>query len=131
MPEHLHKKHFTLTQAQHLLPTIMPIMDELASLKRALDERGYDIYRHQYFGGGGPNGERFFPQELVRLVEIAKAIEEYGVLVKSMEDGLIDFPHIRSNGEEVYLCWKIGEKDIFFWHRIPDGFAGRKLVQEL
>ncbi|SRR5713101_3724583 len=129
--EYLHQKHFTLDQARRVLVGVVDLVEELTSLKRVLDERGYDIYRHQYFGGSGPNGERFFPPELVRLVEIAKNLDQQGVLVKGWDDGLIDFPHIRSNGEEVYLCWKVGEKDIRYWHRIPDGFAGRRSIQEL
>ena len=131
MPEYLHKKHFTLREAKQLLPAVKPLVEELVGLKRVLDERGYDISRHRYFGGSGPNGERAYPPELVRLVEIAQNIEHEGVLVKGVDEGLIDFPHIRSNGEEVYLCWKEGENDIFYWHRIPDGFAGRKSITEL
>jgi hypothetical protein len=51
--------------------------------------------------------------------------------VKSVDDGLIDFPHLRSNDEEVYLCWKLGESDIQFWHNIADGFSGRKPLKDL
>lgn len=131
MPEYLHNNHFTLDQACRLLSSVAPLVKELVALKQTLDERGYDIYRHQYFGGRGPNGDRFFPPQLVRLVEIAKNIEQRGILIKGLDEGLIDFPHIRSNGEEVYLCWKMGENDIHYWHRIPDGFAGRRPIEEL
>lgn len=131
MPEYLHKTHFTLDHARRMLANIAPLVDEIVSLKHILDEQGFDIYRHRHFGGTGPNGERFFPPELERLVDIAHSIEEKGVLIKSVDEGLIDFPHIRSNNEEVYLCWKIGERDIQYWHRIPDGFAGRRSIKEL
>lgn len=131
MPEFLHSKHFTLDQARRMLSGIRHLIEEIVRLKNKLDERGFDIYRHQYFGGTGPNGDRFFPAELERLVDIIKQLEKKGVLVKNLEDGLIDFPHVRSNNEEVYLCWKLGESDIMFWHRITDGFAGRKSIDEL
>jgi len=131
MAEYLHKKHFTVAQAKGLLTAIKPLAEELVGLKRVLDERGYDMHRHQYFGGSGPNGERAYPPELIRLVEIAQNIERKGVLIKGIDEGLIDFPHVRSNGEEVYLCWKVGEVDILYWHRIPDGFAGRRSITEL
>lgn len=131
MPEYLHKAHFALDRARNVLTELMPLVEEMISLKRELDERGYDIHRHQYFGGSGPNGERVYPEELVRIVELAQDIEKKGVLIKSIDEGLIDFPHIRSNGEEVYLCWKVGEDDIHFWHRIADGFAGRRPVEDL
>ena len=129
--EYLHKKHFTLEQASRMLTGIVHLIEELVELKKKLDVRGYDIYRHQYFGGSGPNGDRFYPPEVERIVAIVKNFEKKGIIIKSLEDGLIDFPHVRSNAEEVYLCWKLGESDIVFWHTIADGFAGRKPLNEL
>jgi len=129
--EYLHNKHFTLDQASRMLSGIKHLVEEIVTLKKELDEQGYDVYSHQYFGGSGRNGQRVFPQELERLVKIAKKLNQKGILLKSLDEGLIDFPHIRSNGEEVYLCWELGEDDIHFWHQIPDGFAGRKSVSEL
>ncbi|MBM2840365.1 MAG: hypothetical protein HW412_893, partial [Bacteroidetes bacterium] len=58
-------------------------------------------------------------------------LDARGIVVKGIDEGLIDFPHIRPNGEEVYLCWKLGEDDILSWHRIEDGFTGRKSIDQL
>ena len=129
--EYLHQNHFSLDHARRSLKDISILIEELVALKRKLDQRGYDIYRHQYFGGSGPNGEKVYPPEAERLVEIAREIDAKGILVKDLNRGLIDFPHIREDGEEIYLCWELGEGDIKFWHRIPDGFAGRKPIEEL
>jgi hypothetical protein len=131
MPELLHTIHFSLSEARALLLEIAPLVEELVSLKQKLDARGYDVYRHRYFGGSGPNGEKVYPPEVERLVEVSQDIESKGVLVKDLDQGLIDFPHMRDNGEEVYLCWKLGEGDIGYWHLIPDGFAGRRVIAEL
>jgi hypothetical protein len=79
----------------------------------------------------GPNGDGRFPDELETMIELLKGLDQQGIIVKGLDEGLIDFPCIRSNGEEVYLCWKLGEDDIRYWHRIPDGFAGRKGIEEL
>lgn len=114
-----------------MVPVVDSLVVELVELKRTLDEKGYDVYRHTYFGGVGPNGERFYPQELVRLVEIVRKLDTKGILVKGLDEGLIDFPYIRDNGEEVYLCWKLGEKTINYWHRIPDGYLGRQSIANL
>jgi len=127
----LHPKHFTVEEAQAVLADVIPKIEVLVSLKKSLDAKGYNIYRHQYFGGMGPNGDRFFPPELEKLVEIAKDFEAKGIVIKSLNEGLIDFPHIRSNQEEVYLCWKLGEKGIGFWHSLSTGFAGRKPLADL
>ena len=82
-------------------------------------------------GGIGPNGTGVFPKEMEELVEIVQKITNYGVQVKGVDNGLLDFPYIRRNGEEVYLCWMQGEEQIRYWHRIPDGFSGRKSISEL
>jgi len=54
-------------------------------------------------------------------------IDEIGVQVKDLERGLLDFPCVME-GQTVLLCWKLGEKEISFWHTLEDGFAGRKPV---
>ena len=127
----LHSRHFTLTEANSLLNEIRPFIEEMVDLKYKLGDKGYDVYRHQYFGGEGPNGTGTFPEEMERLIDVIKSVVTYGILVKNLDSGLIDFPHLRTNGEEVYLCWRLGEKDISFWHKIPDGFQGRKNIEEL
>jgi hypothetical protein len=127
----LHPKHFTLNQARTKLMAILPLIKELVGLKKALNEKGFDAHRHTYFGGSGPNGERFYPKELERLVDIVKMLSDDGIQVKGLDQGLIDFPHVRENGEEVYLCFLLGEDDILYWHPIDDGFAGRQPIGDL
>jgi hypothetical protein len=127
----VHDHHFTLAEAEALLPRVKPLVDELVGLKSALDDKGYDIHRHRYFGGIGPNGDRAHPPELDRLVEILRTIDTMGVVVKGIDQGLIDFPALRANGEEVYLCYQAGEVRIRWWHPIDVGFAGRRPIAEL
>src|SRR5262245_65043753 len=52
-------------------------------------------------------------------------IEESGVHLKDIQLGLVDFPAER-DGEVIYLCWQFGEPEVAFWHRVEDGFAGRR-----
>jgi len=54
-------------------------------------------------------------------------IEDLGIVVKDLDVGLIDFPTLY-RGREVYLCWRMDEADIDFWHGTQEGFAGRKLI---
>ncbi len=131
MSVYLHKKHFSLDEARKELTSVHAVAARLMELTRDLDRKGWDVRRHRYFGGTGPNGDGAFPAEVETLVQMVKGLEERGILVKGLEEGLIDFPHVRENGEEVYLCWKVGENDILWWHRIPDGYAGRKPIEEL
>lgn len=127
----LHDIHFTLEEANNKLDEIRNLVELMISLKKKLDGKGYDVFNHQYFGGYGPNGEGVFPAEMEEMVDIVKKISNDGVLIKGIDAGLIDFPHIRKSGEEVYLCWKQGEGDIAYWHSIPEGFAGRRTISEL
>jgi hypothetical protein len=64
-----------------------------------------------------------------RLVEIVNRIQETGVLVKDLDIGLVDFPSLLE-GEEIYLCWKLGEDHIDFWHGVDEGFTGRKPIDD-
>jgi hypothetical protein len=128
---YLHSRHFSLEEANTILDEIKPQVEEMIKLKRRLDSKGYDVYNHQYFGGSGPNGKGVFPDELEKLVEIVKEISSKGVLIKGIDNGLVDFPHIRKDGNEVYLCWKFNEGEIAYWHTIAEGFAGRRNINEL
>lgn len=126
-----HQIHFTLAEARAALTHVKPVLEEIVQLKRHLDAKGFDVYRHQYFGGLGPNGQRSFPAEMERLVALIRELDKLGIQMKSLDEGLIDFPHIRKNGEEVYLCFKFGEEEIRFWHTVESGFAGRRPLHEL
>ena len=54
-------------------------------------------------------------------------LAELGVAVKDLDIGLLDFP-ARRDGEDVELCWHVGEEAVEFWHRIGEGYAGRKPI---
>ncbi len=63
----------------------------------------------------------------VALEQAIQRVQELGCLVKDLNTGLIDFPTL-FQGEEVYLCWKLGEPGIRFWHGVDEGFRGRKPI---
>jgi hypothetical protein len=123
-------KHFTLDEARAALVEIIPKLNEIARLKKILDSKGYDVHKHQYFGGMGPNGQKFFPIEMEQLVEIVAGLNKQAVEVKDLGTGLIDFPAIRANGQEVLLCFKLPETTINFWHTLEGGFTGRRPVKD-
>lgn len=54
-----------------------------------------------------------------------ETLEKTGVMVKSLEQGLLDFPSKRFD-KDVWLCWKYGETEVGFWHEMDSGFMGRK-----
>lgn len=65
---------------------------------------------------------------ITKFYESVEILENTGVVVKSIEQGLLDFPSKRFD-EEVWLCWKYGETEIKFWHKKDSGFMGRKPIE--
>jgi hypothetical protein len=84
-------------------------------------------------GNGGdlsPGEVRDAAEDVARqadaIAECLRQINELGVQVKDFREGLLDFPARRGDGEDVLLCWKVGEPEVAFWHGLEEGFAGRK-----
>ncbi|HEX6561223.1 MAG TPA: DUF2203 domain-containing protein [Nitrososphaera sp.] len=65
---------------------------------------------------------------VTNLYKAIEALEATGVMLKSVDEGLLDFPSKRFD-EEVWLCWKAGEDEIKFWHGKDEGFMGRKPLE--
>jgi len=65
---------------------------------------------------------------ITKFYESVEILENTGVVVKSIEQGLLDFPSKRFD-EEIWLCWKYGETEIRFWHEKDSGFLGRKPIE--
>jgi hypothetical protein len=64
-----------------------------------------------------------------RLRTAIQQVQDIGCIVKDLDTGLIDFPTL-FRGVEVYLCWKLGEPAIEFWHGVEEGFRGRKAIDQ-
>jgi len=65
--------------------------------------------------------------EFYKRIEV---LENKGIIIKDLDEGLIDFLSFIDN-REVFLCWKAGEKSIEHFHEIHDGFTGRRSIKEL
>jgi hypothetical protein len=75
--------------------------------------------------------EREAMTEIVRRMEAAvRQIDAWGVTLRDIGTGLVDFPAL-ANGRPIWLCWRLGEDDIAFWHELDAGIAGRKPLIEL
>lgn len=125
-----YKKHFTIEEAQQILAQIRPQVETILRLKRQLDRLSYDPYQKRYTIAH-LDSIKPYPRAMEELVHIVTELHDRGIIVKGLDEGLIDFPHVRSGGEEVYLCWKAGESALKFWHKLQDGFAGRKPLNEI
>ena len=120
---------FTVSEANELLAELRPLAEEMVAHRRALAEAAES--RAQLAGRIAGNGGGMEPQELVDVHEaiereagaVARIVEEiqsHGVLVKDLDQGLLDFPALRGE-EEVLLCWCVGEEEIGYWHGLEEG----------
>ncbi len=125
-----YEKHFDLEEARNLIPMLKKKLIVMRNLALILKANGFDIYTGKYSIGFHPETYNEFPSAFIKLQDLVKEIHFKGIEIKGIESGLVDFPAIRENGEEVYLCWKMDEKDIEFWHGIKDGFVGRHHIDE-
>jgi hypothetical protein len=128
-------RYFTPDEANELLPKVRAGAETLVEHRRALVEATAKRAElaTRIAGNGGdfdPQEPRELEEELEREAEaVARAVsslEELGVQVKDLDRGLVDFPALRANGEEVLLCWQVGENEVAFWHGLEEGFPGRK-----
>ncbi len=125
-----HERHFSVAEARALLERLRPHIERMVALVRQLDESGFDVHLRQYRWGWNPDTLGPYPPAFYEVMEIVRMIHAAGVLVKRLDEGLVDFPHIRDDGEEVYLCWKLGEPTLAYWHPRDTGFAGRRPLAE-
>jgi len=132
-------RFFTLQQAEKLLPEVEAALRDAIVLKAEYEEAGKDwrnfSQRIHLLGGVLVDHTKLLDKKqqrescAQRLKESIEKIQEFGCLVKDLDMGLIDFPTML-NGVEVYLCWKLGEPGIQFWHGVEEGFRGRKSIDQ-
>jgi hypothetical protein len=128
-------RYFTVDQANRLLPELIPLLEELRDMKRQLDElRGDQSALREKARTNGHNRaaeiagvSRQIEQIMARSREQVAKIQALGVVVKDIDSGLVDFLSL-SRGRRIYLCWKLGEPAVEFWHDLDTGFAGRQPI---
>jgi hypothetical protein len=126
------RKYFTVEQANRTLPLVRSIIRDVTELASDLRDRYERLSRYQNSqGGSAAHDEELeqmqaeFQRDQERMHEYEAELRHLGVELKDYFTGLIDFPCWMDN-REVYLCWKLGEQEVGYWHEIEAGFAGRQ-----
>jgi hypothetical protein len=127
------KRYFTLEQANKMLPLVKAIVSDLVKHYGDLCERRdrLAIIRGRGNESRGPYREELdevndqLERDADRLKELVEELAELGVEFKDPNLGLVDFPAL-IEGREVYLCWKLGEPEVQFWHELEAGYQGRQ-----
>jgi hypothetical protein len=132
-------RRFTHAEAQRLLPEIGRLLRDALGAKQEFQEAEKAIQemseRVMLMGGVMVDRERALTARSRRdaagamLKGAVEAVQDTGCLIKDLDIGLVDFPTL-FKGVEVYLCWKLGEPGIAFWHGVDEGFRGRKAIDQ-
>ncbi len=132
-------RYFTLAQAQALVPKLEERLRRAVSLKASLAEAAGELdaesERIRMSGGAQVDRQKQFEtvsrrdMAAAHLRDVLESLQESGCQVKDLDMGLLDFPTL-FRGEEVCLCWKLGEPEIRFWHGTQEGYRGRKPIDQ-
>ena len=123
------KKLFTLDEANSVVPQLLDFVPKIQKLSISLNKDFPDIKNARdkaKWNGGSDQGVDYL-NAVLKYNDLMNKIEEIGCEIKGIREGLIDFPSLRE-GREVYLCWRMPEKEILFWHDLNAGFTGRKPI---
>jgi len=105
---------FTPRQANESLPEVRQITERILAIKKDADMKTDDDA---------------MTQAMQALQKEIQKLEDLGCVLKDMTTGLVDFPAVRL-GTRAWLCWRLGEERVRFWHALHEGFAGREPVDE-
>ncbi|HLW47072.1 MAG TPA: DUF2203 domain-containing protein [bacterium] len=131
-------RYFTLPEAQALLPRLREVLEALRRTRDAatLKKTQIDLLWKRLEGGEAVLGTIGDEQKQMdslasRLTAIAEDVEKIGCVLRDVDAGLVDFPARVRGGRTVFLCWRLGEPEIAFWHGTNEGFTGRKPLADL
>jgi hypothetical protein len=125
----LNNEHsFTPQEASKLLPDIKPRIKELIDKKRVIASLNAELERYSLLRirSSDLSEKASLLDTLVeQMTRKIAELEDLGVKVKDLDSGLVDFPADRY-GDKVMLCWRYGESEVSFWHKLNEGFVNRK-----
>ena len=122
MPE----KFYSVEEANALVPKLKPLLERIRATQEELaqDKTVAAVREKASHNGGGLPARHL--SELTRTLESdMHQLQEWGIVLRDPTIGLIDFFHERK-GETVFLCWKLGEGRVEWWHPVETGIAGRQ-----
>jgi hypothetical protein len=133
-PVEVKRKYFTIEEANKALPLVRVIVNDIVSQERIVNElrqRLTDVMSDRW----RPSGDHYSEELAQSQAEMAAQEEKLGAFIdeltqlgvelKNPADGLCDFYSLR-DGREVYLCWRLDEPEVLYWHELDAGFAGRQ-----
>jgi hypothetical protein len=120
---------YSVDEARALVPTVRAILLQLAVERQAADAAHAALHGHVETGSGSPPARRRLEVETAerreRVRVLLEHLEQLGVVVRDLSAGLVDFPTER-DGEPAWLCWRLEDGELGWWHSNREGFASRR-----
>lgn len=128
----LGKKLFTLTEANRSLVLVRRIVSDIVTNYTQLRtlHQNYQLLDEQGDMVAAEEARLRYVAVTDHLAELREELEDIGCELKDFEVGLVDFPALR-DGREIFLCWKLGEEQIEYWHTVTSGYNGRRPIESL
>lgn len=129
-------RYFGIDEANEMLSDVRPILEELRDDRDRLAEVQSELQSARESNGSGEHAEQMVERErelrqiVQRMQHAVAQIDVWGITLREIGTGLIDFPAL-ANGRPIWLCWRLGEGNIEWWHEVNTGFDGRQLLAEL
>ncbi len=121
------KRYWTVEEANRCIPELVEEISLLRAIRNELAMYHAKItpLLEVVSSNGGSKWTPALLKATANFQKVLDRIANRGCHLKGLDPGLVDFPHLR-DGKEVYLCWRVGEAKIRYWHEIEDGFEGRQ-----
>jgi hypothetical protein len=111
------------------VPAVRAILLQLAVERQAADAAHAALHGHLESGSGAPPSQRRLEAETAerreRVQVLLEHLEHLGIVVRDLSTGLVDFPTER-DGEPAWLCWRLEDAELGWWHTPREGFASRR-----
>lgn len=115
---------YTRQSANKVLPEVRERLSRLREASNDLEGHPITAAATSGSNGGGAGANAWLEASKTAAAELTW-FGEAGIVLRDIEQGLLDFPGER-NGEDIYLCWRLGEPSVDFWHGTDTGFASRQ-----
>jgi hypothetical protein len=129
-------RYYGIDEANERLQELRPMLEQLRADRDRVAEVQRELERGRLTNGSAEHAEQLAEledeiREIVRRMQTTVAqIDAWGVTLREIGTGLIDFPAL-AMGRPIWLCWRLGEDDIAWWHEANTGFDSRQPLSEL
>ncbi len=129
-------RYFGIDEANERVAQVRPLLEQLRADRDRIAEVQQSLEQGRETNGSAEHAEELAELEdevrevVRRMQQTVGQIDTWGITLRDISSGLIDFPAL-AMGRPIWLCWRLGEDDIAWWHEISSGFDSRRPLTEL